>query len=80
MHLSFFCQVYVPQVLEMIEMSPVNSDLQLAASRLLTNLSVTDDHHHLLRGSITLFLSLLIVSNEVLQVGVFIFIITVLVH
>ncbi|XP_071393835.1 armadillo repeat-containing protein 10 [Centroberyx affinis] len=61
-------KVYVPQVLELIEMSPVNSDLQLGALRLLTNLSVTDKHQHLLKGSITLLLSLLIVSNEALQV------------
>uniref|UniRef100_A0A3B4F087 Armadillo repeat containing 10 n=1 Tax=Pundamilia nyererei TaxID=303518 RepID=A0A3B4F087_9CICH len=41
-------KVYVPQVLELIEMSPVNSDLQLGALRLLTNLSVTDKHQHFL--------------------------------
>ncbi|XP_035612084.1 armadillo repeat-containing protein 10 isoform X1 [Oncorhynchus keta] len=63
-------KVYVAHVLELIEMSPVNSDLQMAALRLLTNLSVTDDHHQLLRGSITLLLSLLVVSNQVLQIQV----------
>lgn len=61
-------KVYVPQVLELIEMSQVNSDLQLGALRLLTNLSVTDKHQHLLKESITLLLSLLVVSNETLQV------------
>lgn len=61
----------MPQVLELIEMSPVNSDLQLGALRLLTNLSVTDKHQHLLKESITLLLSLLVVSNEALQVGIF---------
>ncbi|XP_054476806.1 armadillo repeat-containing protein 10 [Anoplopoma fimbria] len=61
-------KVYVPQVLELIEMSPVNSDLQLGALRLLTNLSVTDKHQHLLKESITLLLSLLVVSFEALQV------------
>ncbi|KAM9753583.1 armadillo repeat-containing protein 10 [Menidia menidia] len=61
-------KVYVPQVLELIEMSPVNSDLQLGAMRLLTNLSVTDKHQHLLKESIKLLLSLLVVSNEALQV------------
>ncbi|KAF3854682.1 hypothetical protein F7725_022737 [Dissostichus mawsoni] len=60
--------VYVPQVLELIEMSPVNSELQLGALRLLTNLSVTDKHQHLLKGSITLLLSLVVVSKETLQV------------
>uniref|UniRef100_A0A3Q2DVB5 Armadillo repeat containing 10 n=1 Tax=Cyprinodon variegatus TaxID=28743 RepID=A0A3Q2DVB5_CYPVA len=61
-------KLYVPQVLELIEMSPVNSDLQLGALRLLTNLSVTDKHQHLLKESVTLLLSLLVVSNERLQV------------
>lgn len=61
-------KIYVQQVLELIEMSPVNSDLQLSALRLLTNLSVTDKHQHLLKKSITLLLSLLVVSNEPLQV------------
>lgn len=59
---------YVPKVLELIEMSPVNSDLQLGALRLLTNLSITDKHQHLLKESVTLLLSLLVVSNETLQV------------
>ncbi|XP_061750193.1 armadillo repeat-containing protein 10 isoform X2 [Nerophis ophidion] len=60
-------KVYVPQVLESIEMSPVNSDLQLGALRLLTNLSVTDKHQYLLKDSVTLLLSLLVVCNEELQ-------------
>nr|XP_057932106.1 armadillo repeat-containing protein 10 [Doryrhamphus excisus] len=59
---------YVPQVLELIEMSPVNSDLQLGALRLLTNLSVTDKHQYLLKESVTLLLSLLVVCSETLQV------------
>ncbi|TNN00626.1 armadillo repeat-containing protein 10 [Takifugu flavidus] len=61
-------KVYVPHILEVIEMSPVNSDLQLGALRLLTNLSVTDQHQHLLKTSIRLLLSLLVVGNEALQV------------
>lgn len=80
MTLSFSCllhlfrviiQVYVPHVLELIEMSAVNSDLQLGALRLLTNLSVTDQHQHLLKSSIRLLLSLLVVGNEELQVCLF---------
>ncbi|KAI5105443.1 armadillo repeat-containing protein 10 [Silurus meridionalis] len=63
-------KIYAPAVLELIEMSPVNSDLQLAGLRLLTNLTVTDNHQHLLKSSITLFLSLLVVSNDVLQIQV----------
>ncbi|XP_061679630.1 armadillo repeat-containing protein 10 [Syngnathoides biaculeatus] len=61
-------KVYVPQVLELIEMSPVNSDLQSGALRLLTNLSVTDKHQHLLKGSVTLLLSLVVVGDAALQV------------
>ncbi|XP_048015025.1 armadillo repeat-containing protein 10 [Megalobrama amblycephala] len=63
-------KIYIPSVMQLIEMSPVNSDLQLAALRLLTNLSVTDNHQHLMKNSITLLLSLLVVSNEVLQIQV----------
>ncbi|KAK7896196.1 hypothetical protein WMY93_021521 [Mugilogobius chulae] len=47
--------VYVPKVLELIETSPVNSELQLCALRLLTNISVTDKHQHLLKDSIKLY-------------------------
>lgn len=61
-------KVYVPSVVQLIEMSPVNSDLQLAGLRLLTNLTVTDDNQYLMKNSITLLLSLLVVSNEVLQI------------
>ncbi|KAJ8382055.1 hypothetical protein SKAU_G00028330 [Synaphobranchus kaupii] len=63
-------KVYVPQLLELIEMSPVNSDLQLASLRLLTNMSVTNNHQDLMKNSITLFLSLLVVSNEEMQIQV----------
>ncbi|XP_030640857.1 armadillo repeat-containing protein 10 [Chanos chanos] len=63
-------KIYVPQVLELIEMSPVNSEIQLAALRLLTNLSVTDIHQHLMKNATKLFLSLLVVSNEILQIQV----------
>lgn len=63
----------MPRVLELIEMSPMNSDLQLGALRLLTNLSVTDKHQHMMKESITLLLSLVVVSNEALQVGILIF-------
>ncbi|XP_051979000.1 armadillo repeat-containing protein 10-like [Xyrauchen texanus] len=63
-------KVYVPSVMQLIEMSPVNSDLQLAALRLLTNLSITDNHQHLMKNSITLLLSLLVVSNDILQIQV----------
>lgn len=66
-----FIQGYVPHVLELIETSPVNSDLQLGAVRLLTNLSVTDQHQHLLKTSVRLLLSLLVVGNETLQVCFF---------
>lgn len=62
-------QIHVPQILELIETSPVNSDLQLAALRLLTNLSAADVCQHLLRDSITLLLSLLVVSSKALQVS-----------
>uniref|UniRef100_A0A3B4BFI9 Armadillo repeat-containing domain-containing protein n=1 Tax=Periophthalmus magnuspinnatus TaxID=409849 RepID=A0A3B4BFI9_9GOBI len=57
--------VYVPKVLELIETSPMNSELQLCALRLLTNLSVTDKHQHLLKDSIKLLLSLFVLNISV---------------
>ncbi|CAL1592099.1 unnamed protein product [Knipowitschia caucasica] len=60
--------LYVPKVLELIETSPVNSELQLCALRLLTNLSVCDKNQHLLKESLKLLLTLFVVSNEPAQV------------
>ncbi|XP_010172201.1 armadillo repeat-containing protein 10 [Antrostomus carolinensis] len=63
-------QVYITQVCRNIESAPLNSDLQLAGLRLLTNMSVTNDYHHKMINSIPCFLHLLSEGNERTQVQV----------
>lgn len=63
-------KVYVRQVLGIIETSHLNSDLQLAGLRMLTNMSVTNNYQYMMKSSITLFLSLLVVGNVILQIQV----------
>ncbi|XP_042715302.2 armadillo repeat-containing protein 10 isoform X3 [Chrysemys picta bellii] len=63
-------QVYILQVCKEIELSPLNSDLQLAELRLLTNMSVTNDYHHMMTNAIPCFLHLLSEGNERTQIQV----------
>ncbi|XP_025953463.2 armadillo repeat-containing protein 10 isoform X1 [Dromaius novaehollandiae] len=63
-------QVYIMQVCKDIESAPLNSDLQLAGLRLLTNMSVTSDYHHMMINSIPCFLHLLSEGNERTQIQV----------
>ncbi|XP_037745133.1 armadillo repeat-containing protein 10 isoform X2 [Chelonia mydas] len=57
-------KVYILQVCKEIELSPFNSDLQLAELRLLTNMSVTNDYHHMMTDAIPCLLHLLSEGNE----------------
>ncbi|NWI17587.1 ARM10 protein, partial [Crypturellus soui] len=63
-------QVYIVQVCKDIESASLNSDLQLAGLRLLTNMSVTSDYHHMMINSIPCFLHLLSEGNERTQIQV----------
>ncbi|XP_051479271.1 armadillo repeat-containing protein 10, partial [Apus apus] len=63
-------QVYIMQVCREIESAPLNSDLQLAGLRLLTNMSVTNDYHHKMINSIPCFLHLLSEGTERTQIQV----------
>ncbi|XP_009979271.1 PREDICTED: armadillo repeat-containing protein 10, partial [Tauraco erythrolophus] len=63
-------QVYITQVCSNIESAPLNSDLQLAGLRLLTNMSVTSDYHHKMINSIPCFLRLLSEGTERTQIQV----------
>ncbi|KAM6094535.1 armadillo repeat-containing protein 10 isoform 2-T2 [Chlamydotis macqueenii] len=63
-------QVYITQVCRNVESSPLNSDLQLAGLRLLTNMSVTSDYHHKMINSIPCFLHLLSEGTERTQIQV----------
>ncbi|XP_038597439.1 armadillo repeat-containing protein 10 [Tachyglossus aculeatus] len=63
-------KVFVGKVCEETLSSPLNSALQLAGLRLLTNMSVTNDYQHLVSDSISDFLHLLSAGNENTQVQV----------
>ncbi|XP_057220471.1 armadillo repeat-containing protein 10 isoform X2 [Malurus melanocephalus] len=61
-------QVYITQVCRTVESAPLNSDVQLAGLRLLTNMSVTSDYHQKMINSIPCFLHLLSEGTERTQV------------
>ncbi|XP_026696859.1 armadillo repeat-containing protein 10 [Athene cunicularia] len=63
-------QVYITQVCRNVESAPLNSDLQLAGLRLLTNMSVTSNYHHKMLNSILCFLHLLSEGTERTQIQV----------
>lgn len=63
-------QVYIMQVCKNIESAPLNSDLQLAGLRLLTNMSVTNAYHYKMINKIPCFLHLLSEGSERTQIQV----------
>ncbi|XP_040591067.1 armadillo repeat-containing protein 10 isoform X2 [Mesocricetus auratus] len=56
-------KVYVRQVCEDVFADPLNSAVQLAGLRLLTNMTVTNDYQHLLSSYITGLLHLSLIGN-----------------
>ncbi|KAB0406029.1 hypothetical protein E2I00_013436, partial [Balaenoptera physalus] len=56
-------KVYVSQVCEDVLSGPLNSAVQLAGLRLLTNMTVTNDHQHMLSSYITDLFHLLLTGN-----------------
>ncbi|XP_006882744.1 PREDICTED: armadillo repeat-containing protein 10 [Elephantulus edwardii] len=64
-------KVYVNQVCEDVVFSgPLNSAVQMAGLRLLTNMTVTNDHQHMLNGYITDFFQMLLAGNGSTKVQV----------
>ncbi|XP_058661517.1 armadillo repeat-containing protein 10 isoform X2 [Ammospiza nelsoni] len=63
-------QVFITQVCGTVESAPLNSDVQLAGLRLLTNMSVTNDYHQKMKNSIPCFLHLLSEGTERTQIQV----------
>uniref|UniRef100_F6WYI0 Armadillo repeat-containing domain-containing protein n=1 Tax=Monodelphis domestica TaxID=13616 RepID=F6WYI0_MONDO len=57
-------KVYISQICEETISSPLNSNVQLAGLRLLTNMTVTNDYQHLIANSISDLFNLLSVGNE----------------
>ncbi|XP_032055977.1 armadillo repeat-containing protein 10 [Aythya fuligula] len=63
-------QVYIEQVCKNVESASLNSDLQLAGLRLLTNMSVTSDYHHKMINQIPCLLRVLSEGSEGTQIQV----------
>ncbi|XP_058719062.1 armadillo repeat-containing protein 10-like [Poecile atricapillus] len=63
-------QVFTAQVCRTVESAPLNSDVQLAGLRLLTNMSVTSDYHQKMINSIPCFFHLLSEGTERTQIHV----------
>ncbi|XP_059581827.1 armadillo repeat-containing protein 10 isoform X4 [Alligator mississippiensis] len=61
---------YIVHVCREIESSPLDSELQLAGLRLLTNMSVTNNYHPMMTRSIPYFFHLLSEGNERTQIQV----------
>ncbi|XP_041059366.1 armadillo repeat-containing protein 10 isoform X3 [Carcharodon carcharias] len=57
-------KIWIPQILEIIEATTLNSELQVAGLRVLTNISVTNNYHHMMTNSIPHFLKLLVEGTE----------------
>uniref|UniRef100_A0A8C2N5U5 Armadillo repeat containing 10 n=1 Tax=Cricetulus griseus TaxID=10029 RepID=A0A8C2N5U5_CRIGR len=62
-------KVYVQRVCEDVFADPLNSAVQLAGLRLLTNMTVTNDYQHLLSSYITGLLHLSLIGNGSTKVG-----------
>nr|KAF6417844.1 armadillo repeat containing 10 [Rousettus aegyptiacus] len=56
-------KIYINQVCEDVFSGPLNSPMQLAGLRLLTNMTVTNDHQHMLNSYITDLFQVLLTGN-----------------
>ncbi|XP_037367043.1 armadillo repeat-containing protein 10 [Talpa occidentalis] len=63
-------KVYMSQVCDDVLSGPLDSAVQLAGLRLLTNMTVTNDHQHLLSSSLTGFFRVLLTGNGSTKVQV----------
>ncbi|XP_043824380.1 armadillo repeat-containing protein 10 isoform X1 [Dromiciops gliroides] len=61
-------KVYMSQICKETISSPLNSNVQLAGLRLLTNMTVTNDYQHLIAHSVSDFFDLLCVGNETTKI------------
>ncbi|XP_007532748.1 armadillo repeat-containing protein 10 [Erinaceus europaeus] len=63
-------KVYINQVSEDVFSDPLNSPVQMAGLRLLTNMTVTNDHQHMLNNYITDLFHVLLIGNGSTKVQV----------
>ncbi|KAM8977977.1 armadillo repeat-containing protein 10 [Sarcophilus harrisii] len=61
-------KVYISQICEETISSPLNSEVQLAGLRLLTNMTVTNDYQHLIANSVSDLFGLLSLGNENIKI------------
>lgn len=60
-------KIYIEHICAAVEVAPLNSDLQLAALRVLTNMSVTNEYQDMMVNSLPCFLRLWSHGNEKTQ-------------
>ncbi|KAJ1161695.1 hypothetical protein NDU88_002177 [Pleurodeles waltl] len=63
-------KLYIEHICAVVEAAPLNSDLQLAALRVLTNMSVTNQYQDMMVNSLPCFLRLWSHGNEKTQIHV----------
>lgn len=63
-------KIYIEHICAAVEVAPLNSDLQLAALRVLTNMSVTNEYQDMMVNSLPCFLRLWSHGNEKTQIHV----------
>ncbi|XP_048466387.1 armadillo repeat-containing protein 10 isoform X2 [Rhincodon typus] len=63
-------KIWIPQILEILRTTALNSELQVASLRVLTNFSVTNNYHYMMTNYIPHFLKLLVEGTEKIKVQI----------
>ncbi|XP_048466386.1 armadillo repeat-containing protein 10 isoform X1 [Rhincodon typus] len=63
-------RIWIPQILEILRTTALNSELQVASLRVLTNFSVTNNYHYMMTNYIPHFLKLLVEGTEKIKVQI----------
>ncbi|XP_072418771.1 armadillo repeat-containing protein 10 isoform X2 [Chiloscyllium punctatum] len=61
-------KIWIPRILDSLRTTVVNSELQVASLRVLTNFSVTNNYHYMMTNYIPHFLKLLVEGTEKIKV------------
>ncbi|XP_048410196.1 armadillo repeat-containing protein 10 isoform X2 [Stegostoma tigrinum] len=63
-------KIWIPQILEILRTTTLNSELQVASLRVLTNFSITNNYHYMMTNYIPHFLKLLVEGTEKIKVQI----------
>ncbi|GCC28603.1 hypothetical protein chiPu_0007034 [Chiloscyllium punctatum] len=63
-------KIWIPRILDSLRTTVVNSELQVASLRVLTNFSVTNNYHYMMTNYIPHFLKLLVEGTEKIKVQI----------